>query len=288
MHSLNNKYRRICITGSKGQLGSHFMRILEGRAELLGLDLPERDITDFAAMRRLLREWKPEIIYHCAAYTAVDKAESEPEKAFLINALATRVLAQICDEIKAEIIYFSTDYIFYGTPGRNPRREYDIPAPFGVYAVSKYQGEEEVKTYNKKHYIIRTSWLYGPTGNNFVRAILKAAITKPFLQVVNDQIGSPTHVSVLVEQTIRLTDGGIYGIYNVSGCGSCSWYDFAMKILELAGIDKKVYPISTQEYNAAAPRPAYSVLDHFALRNTIGDYIPDWEETLREHIRDFL
>jgi len=213
----------------------------------------------------------------------VDRAETEADRVFLVNALATRFLAQTAESIKAELVYYSTDYVFCGCKGRSPHREYDIPHPLGIYAISKYQGEQEVRFFQPKHYIIRTSWLYGPDGANFVNAILKAAQEKPFLQVVNDQIGAPTHTYVLAEQTLRILEEGIWGLYHVSGNGSCSWYDFAVKILKLAGSDKKVYPISTAEYNLPAPRPAYSVLDHFVLRNTIGDNIPDWEETVETY-----
>ena len=280
------KYARIAITGYKGILGSSLRRSLEKDCELFLIDLPDYDITDRETIRKALKDFSPELVIHCAAYTAVDKAESEPETAFKVNSLATRYIAETCLELNAHLIYFSTDYVFCDSPGKDLRREFDIPAPRGVYACSKFGGEVEIRSILPFHYIIRTSWLYGGGGKNFVETIINAGKEKPFLKVVSDQIGTPTFADDLTTETLRLADSGIFGTYHISGNGACSWYEFAREILKAAGIKTRIYPISTAEYNAPAPRPEYSVLDNFALRNTIGDKMPHWKTSMIKFIDD--
>ena len=279
-------YSRITITGHKGMLGSQFYSRLKNRYPVQAIDLPEVDIADYENLRNSLFDFQPDLIIHCAAYTDVDRAESEAEKAFLINAFATRWIAQIAAEIKARLVYFSTDYVFCDTPGVVPRNEFILPAPRGIYACSKFAGEQMVRRFQPQHYIIRTSWLYGPNGKNFVETILKAAKVKPFLSVVDDQIGSPTYAPDLAEQTLKVIECGDFGDFHISGNGSCSWFQFARFILKTAGIAEKVYPISTAAYGAPAPRPAYSVLDHLALRCTVGDDMPHWRQSLNRYLAE--
>jgi dTDP-4-dehydrorhamnose reductase len=279
------RFKRITITGHKGILGSQLFSLLEGSAEIQGLDLPECNITDRIGIQTELRSFKPDLVFHCSAYTNVDKAESEVETAFQVNALATRWLAQICAELQTVMVYFSTDYVFCATPGVEPRREYHQPQPKGIYAQSKYAGELEIRSFHPRHYIIRTSWLYGDNGRNFVATILRLAQEKPFLSVVKDQIGSPTYALDLAKEVLRLVETDLYGLYHISGNGSCSWFDFAQAILKAVGSDKKVYPITTFELNAPAPRPSYSYLDNFALRNTIGDQMPFWKVSLESYLK---
>lgn len=277
-------YSRITITGHKGILGSQFARLLEPEHLCHLIDLPEIDITDRDSMRRELLEFAPDLLIHCAAYTAVDRAESEPETAFKVNALATGWIAQACAEIGAHMVYSSTDYIFCDTPGVNPRTEFDSPAPRGVYARSKFAGEEQIRVHQPRHFIIRTSWLYGPGGKNFVDSIIRAGKEKQHLTVVNDQFGSPTYAPDLAAETLKVIDFGAFGTYHITGNGRCSWFEFAREILKIAGIAAKIHPLSTAEYNAPAPRPGYSVLDHLALRNTIGDNMPNWKESLGKYL----
>lgn len=276
-------YRRICITGSKGMLGTHLVKVLSVDHEILALDLPEFDVTRRDSVRAVIGDFKPDLIIHCAAFTAVDLAESEVEKVSLVNALATRWMAQTAAELNAPLVYYSTDYVFCGSTGRVPFNEFMPTAPQGVYALSKFAGEEEVRTYQPRHYIIRTSWLYGPYGKNFPAVILKAAEDKPFLNVIDDQTGAPTHTFDLAEQTMRIVENGAFGLYHVSGNGSCTWHEYAKAVLEIAGIEKRIEPVTTTEYGAAAPRPPYSVLDHMALRNSIGDTIPHWRDSLEKY-----
>jgi len=269
-------------------LGTHLVNILKDKHKILGLDLPEFDVTQRDSIRPVISEFKPDLIIHCAAYNAVDQAESEAEKAYLVNALATRWIAQISAELNSPLVHYSTDYVFCGASGRVPLNEFMPVSPRGVYALSKFAGEEEVRTYQPQHYIIRTSWLYGPYGKNFPAAILKAAEVKPFLKVIDDRTGAPTHTFDLAEQTLRIVENGPFGLYHVSGNGNCTWYEYARAVLEIAGIEKRVVPVTTAEYGAAAPRPPYSVLDHLVLRNTIGDNIPHWRESLERYFDTLL
>jgi dTDP-4-dehydrorhamnose reductase len=277
-------YSRITITGHKGILGSQFKQLLEDQANCQLIDLPEFDITDRNRLQAELSDFAPELVLHCAAYTAVDKAESESEIAFRVNALATGWLAEICARIKARLVYFSTDYVFCDAKGAIPYREFDITAPRGVYAQSKYAGEELIRLHHPQHFIIRTSWLYGPQGKNFVDTILQSGRTNSELKVVNDQVGSPTYSEDLALMVLKVLSSCPFGTYHITNKGSCSWYQFALEIVKLAGLNCRVYPISTAEFNAPAPRPQYSVLDHFALRNTIGDDMPFWRDSLRRYI----
>ena len=269
-------------------LGTHLVNILSVDQEILALDLPEFDVTRRDSMRAVIGEFKPDLIIHCASYNNVERAESEADKAYLVNALATRWIAQISAELNSPLVYYSTDYVFCGASGRVPFNEFMPAAPRGVYALSRFAGEQEVRNYQPRHYIIRTSWLYGPYGNNFPGAILKAAEDKPFLKVIDDQVGAPTHTFDLAEQTLRIVENGVFGLYHVSGNGSCSWYEYAKAVLEIAGIEKRIEPVTTAEYGAAAPRPPYSVLDHLVLRNTIGDTIPHWRESLEKYFDTLL
>jgi len=268
-------------------LGSVFMHRLAHK-NLLPIDLPEIDITNRRLLLDTLKRFHPQIIIHCAAYNAVDQAETEPELAFKVNALAAGWIAQFAAETNIPLVFYSTDYVFCNSPGRIPRTEFTPPAPYGVYSLSKFAGEEQIRRLHPQHYILRTSWLYGPNGKNFVNTIIKAAKEKSFLRIVSDQIGTPTHTFDLFENTVKIIEYGAYGLYHISGNGQCSWYQFAGKILQTAGIDTPIYPVSTIEYGAAAPRPAYSVLDHLALRNTIGDNIPSWQETLKKQFHTIL
>ncbi|MBL7192066.1 dTDP-4-dehydrorhamnose reductase [bacterium] len=279
-----NRGNYITITGHKGILGSQLMKLLSPEHEIQGLDLPENDLTDLKSARRAVLKFEPDIIFHTAAYTDVDGAESDIEKAFLVNSLATRNLALTAAEIDIPIVYFSTDFVFCGCNYSAPINEFQPAAPKGVYALSKWGGEEEIRRYQPKHYIIRTSWLYGAGGKNFVDTICKLASQRDSLNVINDQKGTPTFAADLAEETIRLADFAPYGTYHISGIGSCSWYEFAWEIVKLTGLHCKIYPISTWEYNSAAPRPAYSALDHLCLRNTIGDNMPHWRDSLKKYL----
>ncbi len=221
----------------------------------------------------------PDLIIHCAAYTNVDDCEKNIDLAYRVNAIGSRNVAlstNICD---ASLVYISTDYIFDGSMNR-PYNEFDIPNPLNIYAKTKLAGECFVKDFTHKFYIIRTSWLYGKNGHNFVKTILKLAKKDSELKVVDDQIGSPTDAKSLALQIIKIIDRGLYGTYNVSCNDYCSWYEFACEIVKLAGLKAKIVPIRTEDYPLPATRPKYSVLDNYMLRLENIDIMPNWNDSL--------
>jgi dTDP-4-dehydrorhamnose reductase len=279
---------KILITGSKGQLGLELNRQLlalrdAGRAvELVLTDLNELDITNQPQVVSLIQAEQPQAVINCAAYTNVDGCETNETAAFRINALGARNLAVAALQVAAAMVQVSTDYVFDGTNAA-PRREYDPVNPQTVYGRSKLWGEQLVAATNPRHFIVRTAWLYGE-GNNFVRTMLRLAQERDELQVVNDQIGSPTSTVDLARCIIDLIQTEAYGVYHATCEGQCSWYEFAVKIMELAGQAIKVTPITTGQLNRPAQRPQFSVLDNFALQLQGRNHFRDWESALREYL----
>ena len=225
----------------------------------------------------------PNIAINCAAYTNVDSCEDNYELAFKVNSLGARNLAIACEKIKAKLIHISTDYVFEGN-GQVPYKEYDLNNPVSVYGKSKLLGERYVKEFCSRYFIVRTSWLYGYSGNNFVKTIIKAAKEKRQLQVVDDQIGNPTNAEDLAYHILKLLLTEEYGIYHCTGSGECSWYDFACKIVEFSNIDCKVDRMKSDKLNRKAKRPYFSSLDNMMLRCTIGDEMRNWQEALKVFI----
>jgi dTDP-4-dehydrorhamnose reductase len=279
---------KILIIGSNGQLGLELNRQLTalrdaGQAlELILADLPEVDIADQPQVMTLFRTEQPQVVLNCAAYTNVDSCETNEATAFRINALGARNLAVAANAVDAKIVQVSTDYVFDGaTPA--PRREYDPVNPQSVYGRSKLWGEQLVSTTNNRHFIVRTAWLYGE-GRNFVRTMLRLAGERDELRVVNDQLGSPTSTVDLARCILDLIRTEAYGIYHATSEGQCSWYEFAAKIMELAGRTVKVTPITSEQLNRPAKRPQFSVLDNFALKLIGLNSFRDWESALREYL----
>lgn len=287
---------KILITGSKGQVGSQLIDILKkGKSELgeipgqikdavvIGKGSQELSITDFDKVKTVLNEIRPDVVINTAAYTNVDGCETNKEVAFGVNAIGAKNLTMACEGIGAKIVHISTDFVFNGE--RNiPYTESDEPSPQSIYAISKNMGENYVKEFSSKYFIVRTSWVYGYVGNNFVYAIMKAGKEKGSLKVVNDQIGNPTNAEDLCHHILKLITTENYGIYHCTAQGECSRYDFARKIIELAKIPCEVIPCSTDEYPSPAKRPAYSSLDNLRLRNAIGDEMRHWEQALSDFI----
>ena len=273
------------ITGANGQLGRELAR-LAGPGEIIKTDMAELDITDRDAVERFVSAHRPAIIFNCAAKTDVDACETGPEAAFRINAAGPRNLAMAAEAAGAALVHISTDYVFPGD-GDRPLREWDEPGPKTVYGKSKLLGERYVSQFCKQHFIVRTSWLYGPDGNNFVRTIVKNAKAKGALKVVNDQRGCPTYTADLARRLLKLSGTKEYGLYHCAGKGGCTWYEFAKKIIELSGVACEVSPCTTEEFPRPAPRPAYSVLDNMALRCTIGDEMRPWEEALTDFMEKY-
>ncbi|WP_315113956.1 dTDP-4-dehydrorhamnose reductase [Clostridium intestinale] len=284
---------KVLITGAKGQLGKQITNILKSgqseigklpkeyeNVEVIGVDVDVLDITDINAVRSYLTDVKPEIIINCAAYTNVDACESNEDLAFKINALGPRNLAIISNEVNAKLVHVSTDYVFSGE-GTVPFKEYDETIPVSVYGKTKLAGEKFVREIADKYYIIRTAWLYGYEGNNFVYTIIKAGKEKGYLTVVDDQRGNPTNAEDLAHHMLKVAVTEEYGTYHCTGTGECSWYDFASKIIEFSNIECKVDPVTSNDYVRAAKRPSYSSLDNMMLRVTVGDEMRNWEDALK-------
>lgn len=273
---------KILVTGAKGQLGLEVAK--QGSAhELILTGRTELDITDGRQVSNCLRKLKPDAVIHCAAYTNVDGAESDEDGAFRVNAIGAQNLAAACLEIEARLVYVSTDYVFDGTK-QGVYREFDPVNPQTVYGRTKWQGEELVRQILGRHYIVRTAWLYGE-GKNFVRTMLQLAETQHTLKVVADQIGTPTSTVDVARAIYRLLASDAYGTYHASCQGQCSWYDFACEIFRQAGKPVQVLTVTTAEFPRPAKRPAYSVLDNYMLRMTVGDPMRPWQEALAEYMQ---
>lgn len=280
---------KIVVTGSNGQLGNE-LRILsktEPGLQFVFTDVEELDITNEEAVATFFQDIKPDAVINCAAYTAVDKAEQEPGKANLINGTAVGILARAASVHGATIVHISTDYVFDGK-GYRPYVEDDPVNPVSAYALSKLTGEREMQEHALNGYIIRTSWLYSSFGNNFVKTIMKYGKERGMLNVVFDQIGTPTYAADLAEIILTLLKSGQKPvkteIYNFSNEGVISWYDFAISIVELTGIKCKINPIETKDYPLPAVRPSYSVFNKGKIKHKLGIEIPYWRDSLKECI----
>ncbi len=283
----------ILVTGSSGQLGAELCSLLG--AEAVGVDIDTLDLTDPAAVLGEVRRISPRAVIHCAAYTQVDQAEKDADRCRAVNATAVETLALGCRELDIPLVQISTDYLFAGsTSVDRPWREDDPPAPKGVYAVTKYEGELAAAKWSK-HLIVRTCGLYARPSNlaakNFVKTILRLARTKPQLQVVDDQTCTPSYVPHVARAVLFLVgakgeQAAPWGIYNVTNRGETTWCRLAREIVRLAGLDVPVEPITTAQFAAPAPRPAYSVLDTTAYHRLGGPAMPDWKEALAEYFEE--
>jgi len=251
---------RILVLGSKGQLGTDLMEVLVPAHVVRGVDIDDFDITSFSDCREIIAEFGPEAVVNAAAYTNVDGCETERDLCFAVNAEGVRNIARACSDRDIKVVHFSTDYVFDGTKGK-PYVEEDLCNPINVYGQSKLQSEIYLKEYAGDYLLIRTAWLYGRTGKNFVKAILDKARQEKKLRVVNDQVGSPTYSADLALAVRLLLEGNHAGVFNVTNRGRCSWYDFAVRIIQYAQIpDVEIEAISSGMLQRQALRPAYSVL----------------------------
>jgi dTDP-4-dehydrorhamnose reductase len=280
---------KILVCGAKGQLGSS-IRDLSGNypdLQIIYTDVEELDILDSLAVSLYIKETKPAYIINCAAFTMVDRAESEKEKSFRLNADAVKILHQAAQQADSKLIHISTDYVFNGKSNR-PYVETDLPEPDSVYGIGKLKGEMFLIG-SDRALIIRTSWLYSSYGHNFLKTVLRLGNERPEIKMVCDQIGTPTFAGDLADAIlliIQKCESGksdfLPGIYHYSNEGVASWYDFAMEIINLAGLNAKVIPIETFEYPLPAHRPAYSVLNKKKIIHTFGITVRHWKEALRE------
>ncbi|MFC1972107.1 dTDP-4-dehydrorhamnose reductase [Chloroflexota bacterium] len=283
---------KVLVTGVSGQLGTDIVKAFKHH-KVVPLTHADADITDFDAIKGACFQHKPDVIVNTAAYVRVDDCETNQDLAFRVNALGARNIAVVAEELGAKLAHISTDYVFGGEPGlRNtPYTEFDTPAPLSIYGKSKLAGEEFVRYLCRRHFIVRSSGLFGMAGSsskggNFIETILRLARERGKLTVVNDQIFSPTYTPDLAVKIARLLRTELYGIYHITNSGSCSWYDFAREVLKLAGPDTPILPIPSAKYPQKAQRPAYSVLDHFHLRLLGMDDMRSWQEGLAEYMRE--
>lgn len=277
---------RILITGGNGQLGCELHDVARAAGHRVeSTTRSQCDITEPDQVAATISATDPEVVVNCAAWTAVDAAEDDLDGAYLANAIGPRVLAAACARRNLLLVQISTDYVFDGS-ARAPIDEWQPPEPRSAYGVTKLAGENEVRTIAGRHQVIRTSWLYGRDGPNFVLTMLAAAAAGRPLRVVADQVGGPTWTGHLAPRVLSLIERDVPGTFHVSNAGSTSWHGFASEIVAAAGIAAEVVPISTAEYPTRAPRPAYSVLDNRACRLLGEPALPSWEEGLRSYIAE--
>ncbi len=278
---------KILITGAKGQLGRDLVRMGSDTHTLVPFCRTELDVTNQEQTLSIIRSTAPNVIIHAAAYTAVDTAESHEEYAFRVNAIGARNIMVAAEQIGAKVCYVSTDYVFDGN-GDKPYGEYDITHPTSVYGKSKLAGEQLTQSLSSRYFIVRTSWLYGCYGNNFVKTMLKLGAERESLRVVNDQIGSPTYTVDLARFLLQLVTTESYGIYHASNSGVCSWYEFAKEIFAEAGMSTSVIPCTTAEFPRPAPRPKYSVLGNMAIRTNGFRPLQSWQDALHAFMKEYV
>ncbi|MEI6610298.1 MAG: dTDP-4-dehydrorhamnose reductase [Deltaproteobacteria bacterium] len=275
---------KILLLGHKGMLGSDLLTQMRLHHEVVGMDQEEIDITSAADCAKAIEDTAPQIIINAAAYTNVDGCETAKEECFAVNAEAVKNIADACRNKNIRIVHFSTDYVFNGS-GSAPYKEDDNCDPINTYGASKLAGEKHLQSLAKNYIIIRTAWLYGANGKNFVRTILEKAKTTPKLTVVDDQIGSPTSTKDLAAAVDHLIETNAQGIFHVTNRGSCSWYQFAVKILQEAGIDDvEVSPIKSDQLVRAAKRPANSVMSMQKFIATTGKAMQPWQLGLQDYL----
>ncbi|MBR6572156.1 MAG: dTDP-4-dehydrorhamnose reductase [Clostridia bacterium] len=287
---------KILITGAKGQLGNELCSIIsKGKSEIgkipyeykdcviIATDVDELDITNTAEVLEFVKENKPDIIFNCAAMTNVDGCETQYETAFKINAMGVRNLSVAAERVGAKFVHISTDYVFAGD-GTKPYAEWDTTNPQSIYGKSKRLGEEYALQFCKKTFVVRTSWLYGYVGKNFVKTMRNLGRTKDEIKVVNDQRGNPTNANDLAHHLLKLGVTEEYGIYHCTGEGECTWYVFAKKIMEYSNLPCRVNPCTSEEFPSPTKRPAFSSLNNLALKCTVGNEMRNWEEALKEYI----
>ena len=274
---------KIIVFGASGQLG-HCLKTICNDRNITSVYFPvekEANILDIGALSKLFEDHKPEYIVNCAAYTAVDKAEDEPDVAEKVNKTGVENLARLCKEHDTTFVHVSTDFIFKGDVA-TPRTETDSTDPISVYGQTKLDGERALEEITPKYFIVRTSWLYSEYGNNFVKTMLKLGAERDELRIIADQVGTPTYAIDLAGCLMDIIENGsnAYGVYHYSNEGVTSWYDFAKAIFDISGTKVKVTPIRTAEYPTKATRPSYSVMDKSKIKNQFNITIPYWRDSL--------
>ena len=274
---------KVLVTGVNGQLGHDIVEECQKRnIEAIGVDVKEMDITDAHKVNEVITETKPDAIIHCAAWTAVDKAEDEVEQCRKVNRDGTKHIVDVCEKLDLPLMYFSTDYVFDGQ-GEEPWNEYDERHPLNVYGKTKYEGELEVERL-KKHFIIRISWVFGINGDNFIKTMLRLGKERKEVSVVNDQIGSPTYTYDLARLCVDMIQTKEYGTYHATNEGICSWYELACEIFKQAKMDVIVHPVDSTQFPTRAVRPKNSRMNKTELDKHSFTRLPSWQNALERYL----
>lgn len=283
---------KILITGADGQLGNDLVKTLKD-FEVIPLTHPDMDITDINSVKPVSDKYKPDIIINTAAYVQVDECETHPDKAFLVNAIGARNMAVVAEALQIKLVHISTDYVFGGAAERQTvsYTEFDAPAPLNIYGQSKLAGEDFIRHLCHRHFVVRTSGLFGVAGSsgkggNFVETILNLDKERNELKVVNDQIFSPTYTVDLARKVAQLLHSQYYGVFHITNRGLCSWYEFAVEILRMVGSKTRITPITSDQYPQKARRPHFSGLDNYQLRLLGMDDMRSWQEALRNYLEE--
>ncbi len=276
---------KVLVTGVNGQLGHDVMGELKKRGhEAVGVDIEEMDITDAECVKRVMTQTALDAVIHCSAYTAVDRAEEEVELCRRVNAEGTRNVAEVCAGLDCKLLYLSTDYIFSGE-GERPWEPGDEPDPLNVYGLTKFEGEQEIKSRLNKYFIVRISWVFGVNGNNFIKTMLRLGRENGAVRVVDDQIGSPTYTYDLAVLLVDMIQTEKYGEYHASNEGICSWYEFAKEIFAAAGMNEvEVTPVSSEEFPAKAKRPKNSRMSKEELVKNGFNKLPSWQDAVKRYV----
>lgn len=277
---------RYIIFGAGGQLGQAFQLLFTKQGkDYLACDIEKADITDFNLLREIFESARPAVVINCAAYNQVDLAEQEWERAFLVNGIAVKNLALLAREYNSVLVHYSTDYVFDGAKG-TPYTIADRPNPLSRYGESKLLGEEFVKTFGEKFYLIRLSWVFGKGNENFVTKLLQWAQAKPELKVVTDQVSSPSYTRDVARATLKLLDTGQYGVYHLANAGFCSRYEWSRFILERIGYAGSIKPALSADFNLPAKRPEFSALDSFPYSYLAGCELQTWQDATEQFLKE--
>lgn len=277
---------KVLVTGTKGQLGYDVVNELEKRGHTaVAVDIEEMDITDAVSVERVITEAEVEAVIHCAAYTAVDAAEDNVEICRRVNAEGTKNIAKVCKKLDLKMIYISTDYVFDGE-GERPWEPDDERHPLNVYGQTKYEGELAVEKYLEKYFIVRIAWVFGVNGKNFIKTMLKLSETHEELNVVDDQVGSPTYTYDLAVLLVDMVESDKYGRYHATNEGLCTWYEFAKEIFRQAGVGMKVNPVTSDMFPAKAKRPKNSRMSKEKLDANGFHRLPTWQDALERYLSE--
>lgn len=277
---------KVLVTGTKGQLGYGVVNELEKRGHTaVAVDIEEMDITDAVSVERVITEAEVEAVIHCAAYTAVDAAEDNVEICRRVNAEGTENIAKVCKKLDLKMIYISTDYVFDGE-GERPWEPDDERHPLNVYGQTKYEGELAVEKYLEKYFIVRIAWVFGVNGKNFIKTMLKLSETHEELNVVDDQVGSPTYTYDLAVLLVDMVESDKYGRYHATNEGLCTWYEFAKEIFRQAGVEVKVNPVTSDMFPAKAKRPKNSRMSKEKLDANGFHRLPTWQDALERYLSE--